>query len=149
MATDKLPEEMAELVVIGSVQRLDCVHQPKLTVLTTGREIDVEVLTTSRVQAVAAAKRSAEKMGFVVAESTCSKCGKSGRAEHARGQREALLEALRQIDIVRGQAVDLLSCLLGRSAPSTNERIRGLDEAKREIQALLNRAGRHDEDPSV
>jgi hypothetical protein len=149
MNTNKLPEEMAELVAIGTIPDDAGMHQPKVTRLSTGEEVKVEMVTMSRVRAVAAARRSAEKAGFIVVDVACPKCHKNSSAEHARGQREALLEALRQIDIVRGQAVDLLFCLLGRSASSTNGRIRGLDEASREVQALLARVGRHEEDPSV
>jgi hypothetical protein len=145
MTANKLPEEMVELAVIGTDLRFDGMHQPKLTVLTTGREIKVEMITLSRVRAVAAAKRSAEKSGFIVAEVICPKCHKSGRAEYARGQRDALLAVDDQIGRVKRQAADFLRYMQDQNPEgdvATEGRLRGLAEALREAKALLARVGR-------
>jgi hypothetical protein len=144
MTSLKTPEEMDKLAVAGTFSGL-WGHRPKLIVLSTGEQLKIDTPTTNRLKAVNAAKRLAKESGFTVVEVTCSKCRKSGRAEYARGQRDALLAVDEQVGRVKKQAADLLR-YMEEERPGDNKaiegRLRGLDEALREVKALLARVGR-------
>jgi hypothetical protein len=145
MTAYKTPEEMDKLAVAGTFWSTLGGHKPKLIVLSTGEELKIDMFTFSRPRAINAAKRLAKGSGFTVVEVTCSKCHKSGRAEYARGQRDALLAVDEQIGRVKKQAADFLRYMQEESPAgdvATEGRLRGLDEALREVKALLARVGR-------
>jgi hypothetical protein len=144
MTAYKTPEEMDKLAVAGTFCDL-WGHRPKLIVLSTGEQLKTDTPTTNRLKAVNAAKRLAKESGFTVVEVTCSKCRKSGRAEYARGQRDALLAVDEQVGRVKKQAADFFRYMQEESPAgdvATEGRLRGLDEALREVKALLARVGR-------
>ena len=144
MTALKAVDQMEKLAVVGTFRSL-WGYMPKLIVLSTGEQIKINTLTNSRLKAVNAAKRLAKESGLTVVEVTCPKCNKSSHAEYARGQRDALLAADDQIGRVKKQAADLLRHM-EEERPGDNKaiegRLRGLDEALREIKALLARVGR-------
>lgn len=144
MTALKTVDQMEKLAVAGTFCGL-WGHRPKLIVLSTGEQLKIDTPTNSRLRAVNAAKRLAKESGLTVVEVTCPKCHKSSHAEYARGQRDALLAVDEQVGRVKKQAADLLRHM-EEERPGDNKaiegRLRGLDEALREVKALLARVGR-------